>query len=194
MIEGALMNIDLRVNSSSKLPRMDFARPSHSTRLKQSKKKKDSESPTIATKRVITNLYSMLYLPFDAPNDQKQPIILHFVEGNHYEPIEREKVIKMEWPPVSPGHLRIWKARGGTRSKYNDVWKHIHRKPTQEMNMDNTTAADPLIFDDTADNTTNNDSESDLDNSKQKGALETLKIPKNRKKKYQRYTSRQEKQ
>ncbi|KAI9248018.1 hypothetical protein BDA99DRAFT_542744 [Phascolomyces articulosus] len=75
---------------------------------------------------------SLLYLPYDLPDGQPQPQIMHFVNGNHFQTIKTKRYPTMICPPVQARSMTVWESRGGEPKVYKAAWKYIHRKKNND--------------------------------------------------------------
>ncbi|ORY98671.1 hypothetical protein BCR43DRAFT_543639 [Syncephalastrum racemosum] len=68
---------------------------------------------------------SRLHLPHGVPEKQHAPVAMHFVRGNHWEPIlTKDSPVKMEWPPVTDQHRAQWEMINPALH-YKKYWRYL---------------------------------------------------------------------
>ncbi|KAI9244104.1 RTC4-like domain-containing protein [Phascolomyces articulosus] len=100
---------------------------------------------------------SILYLPYDLPDGQPLPEIMHFVNGNHFQTIKTKRFPRMTWPPILPQPMAIWESRGRDQSEYKAAWKYIHRKKYPKITSTNGSSKQPIVIEDDDDKASSKD-------------------------------------
>ncbi|KAI9265165.1 hypothetical protein BDA99DRAFT_44130 [Phascolomyces articulosus] len=100
---------------------------------------------------------SILYLPYDLPDGQPLPEIMHFVNGNHFQTIKTKRFLRVTWPPVFSQSMAIWESRGRYQSEYKAAWKYIHRKKYPKITSTNGSSKQPIFIEDDDDKASSKD-------------------------------------
>ncbi|KAI9490852.1 hypothetical protein BDB00DRAFT_915131 [Zychaea mexicana] len=76
-----------------------------------------------------------LTLPHSVPSGKRYsllPFVMHFVNGNHWEPVLLRSSVKMQWPPLSQRHKQQWNEINPGHD-HKTFWRYLHIKKTVDQ-------------------------------------------------------------